>query len=91
MKDIILLNNYEKIDSRDLSTNIVSKLKFGDKVTLDFQGIIEIDFTILENLIQKVLDGLGYDKIKTKFGFKNVTPKIRNSISYIIDDYLKRG
>lgn len=89
MNDIIVMNTYENIDSKELSKSIVAKLESGYKVTLDFKGIIEIDFIILENLIKKVLDSIGYEKIKRKFGFKNVTPKIRNSISHIIDVYLE--
>ncbi len=91
MGKIILLNSFDDLDAVELCMDISKALNIGEKVVLDFKDIIDVDFTVLESMLIKILNSVKYNEIKGSLSFKNALPKIRNSINHIVMEYLKEN
>lgn len=89
MKKVVLLNSFDDLDSKELCMDVSSTLNVGKRVVLDFKDIINIDFSVLESMLIKILDSVKYNEIKDKLSFRNAVPKIRNSINHIVREYIK--
>ena len=90
MKKVVLLNSFEDLDSKELCMDVAFNLNRGGRVVLDFKDIINIDFTVLESMLIKILNSVKYNEIKDRLSFKNAVPKIRNSICHIVGEYVKK-
>jgi len=89
MKKVVLLSSFDDLDSRELCMDVSNTLNVGKKVVLDFKDIINIDFTVLESMLIRILNSVKYHEIKDKLSFRNAASKIRNSINHIVREYLK--
>lgn len=91
MKKVVLLSSFDDLDSRELCMDVSDTLNVGERVVLDFKDIINIDFTVLESMLIRILNSVKYHEIKDKLSFRNAVPKIRNSINHIVMEYIKEG
>ncbi len=64
MKKVVLLNSFDDLDSRELCMDVSNTLNVGERVVLDFKDIINIDFTVLESMLIRILNRVKYHEIK---------------------------